>query len=452
MIKFLFFDNRDYELVQGFQRRLQPARKCAGNPLFRPDQPWEHGNLELNGSVVKAADGPFQLWYMVIQHPWRVMLAYAESDDGIVWRKPALDVYRYQGQATSIVFTAEPLSPTVIYDQWDTRPEWRYKMLCGPAPTMHICAYHSADGIHWLPASNTPVIDTYPDCPMSLHRRTDGTYVAHHRVPGGGRRVGRSESADFLHWHGGHIILEPGPGDPPQFQMYGMGVTMYGDYEIGTLWAYHTELEDTGPHKMRGYQEAELTYSRNRLAWHRAAQGQAFIPHGEADSWDCGNLQCASAPVFLEDEIRYYYAASNLRHDYNWEVRPGRFGIGMASVKPDRFIALVAGDEPALMYTRRFALLSPEVYVNADVADGGEVRLELLDGDCQPIPGYGLGDCLPIRGDSTAHRVTWQGGPASSPPIHRPIRWRLAATRAKVYSVWMPDGEKESCYYRFHSI
>ncbi|WP_256872585.1 hypothetical protein [Candidatus Entotheonella palauensis] len=38
------------------------------------------------------------------------------------------------------------------------------------------------------------------------------------------------------------------------------------------------------------------------------------------------------------------------------------------------------------MYMRRFALHSPEIYVNADVAKDGEVRLELLDGDCQTIP------------------------------------------------------------------
>ena len=93
---------------------------------------------------------------------------------------------------------------------------------------------------------------------MSLHRRHAGTYVPHHRVAkdldrGFIRRIGRSESSDFLNWHGWRVVLEPGPGDPAQFQMYGMGVTMYGDYEIGTLYAYHTDLEDTSPNKMRGY-------------------------------------------------------------------------------------------------------------------------------------------------------------------------------------------------------
>ncbi|MHB0874816.1 MAG: glycoside hydrolase family protein [Anaerolineae bacterium] len=452
MIKFLFFDNRDFELVQGFRRQLQQARKHEGNPLFTADRPWENGNYQLYGSVVKVPDRPFQLWYSTIEPAWHVLMGYAESDDGIVWRKPALDIHRHGGEKTNVVFTAHPHGPSIIYDPWDVRPDWQYKMVCGAEPSEYVYAYHSEDGQHWLPARVDPVIGNNPDCPMSLHRRNDGTYVAYHRVPGGGRRIGRSESADFLDWHGGRIVLEPGPGDPPQFQMYGMGVTMYGNYEIGTLWAYHTDIEDMGGSKMDGYQEAEFTYSRNGLAWHRAAQGEAFIPHGEDGNWDSGNLQCASAPVFLEDEIRYYFAASTIRHSPRWELHPSRFGIGVASLRPDRFIALVAGDEPATMYTRRFTIHSPEVYVNADVAPGGSVRLELLDADARPIPGYGADDCLPVGGDSTAHRVAWRGEPDASAIVGKPIRWRLSATRAKVYSVWMPDGEAVTCYHRFQSI
>ena len=452
MIKFLFFDNRDFELVQGFRRQLQQARKCEGNPLFTADRPWEHGNLQLYGSVLKVGDRPFQLWYSTIDPAWHIAMAYAESDDGIAWRKPALDIHSYGGERTNVVFTAQPHGPSIIHDKWDPRPDWQYKMLCGAAPSEHVCAYHSDDGQHWLPARIPPVIGNNPDCPMSLHRRPDGTYAAHHRVPGGGRRIGRSESADFLDWHGGRIVLEPGPGDPPQFQVYGLGVTMYGDYEIGTLWAYHTDIEDTGASKMRGHQEAEFTYSRNGLAWHRAAQGEAFIPHGQAGDWDSGNLQCASAPVYLDDEIRYYFAGSTVYHQNRWELLPSRFGIGMASLKPDRFIALVAEDEPASMCTRRFSLRSPEVYVNADVAEGGSVRLELLDADYNPVPGYGMDDCAPVRGDSTAHRVRWQGQPDASAIVNKPIRWRLSATGAKVYSVWMPDGEATTCYHQFRSI
>lgn len=452
MIKFLFFDYRDYELVEGFERQLESPQKYQDNPLLEADRPWEHGNITLYGSVLKVSDRPFQLWYSVIEPPWHMMLAYAESDDGLDWRKPDLDVYLHEGSRTNIVFAGHPHGATVIYDEADPRPDSRYKMLCGAAPTGHVCAYHSEDGIHWLPVQPEPVIGNDPDCPMSLLRRPEGTYVAHHRVPRGGRRIGRSESDDFTNWHGGRIVLEPGPDDPAQLQMYGMGATMYGDYEIGTLWAYHTDLEDRGPGKMCGYQEAELTYARSGVAWHRARPGQAFIPHGGEGAWDCGNLQCASAPVFLENEIRYYFAASNVRHSVHWELEPGRFGIGMAALKPDRFVALVVDDEPATIYTRRFTSHATEARVNAHVADGGEVRLALLDGDCNPLPGFEMSNCVPITGDSLGHRVRWQGEPQLSEIGDRPIRWQLQATRAHVYSVWLPEPDEDSGYCRFRSI
>lgn len=452
MIKFLFFDNRDFETLRGFERQLQQPNKLGANPLFLADRPWENGNLQMYGSVLKASDQPFQMWYSTIDPAWNIRLCYAESEDGLAWRKPLLDVYRHEGERTNVVFTADPHGPSIIYDPCEARPDWRYKMICGAAPSGHVCVYHSEDGRQWLPARLTPVIGNNPDCPMALLRRPDGTYAAHHRVPGGGRRIGRSESPDFLEWHGGRIVLEPGPGDPPQFQMYGMGAAMYGDFEIGTLWSYHTEPDDTGQSKMRGRQEAELTYSRNGVAWHRAAQGQAFIPSGPAGAWDSGNLQCASAPVYLDDEIRYYFAASTVHHSVRWELTPAKFGIGMASLRPDGFVALAAGDEPGEAITRRFTMHGPEIRVNAEVEDGGWVRLEMLGPDGDPVPGFELENCRPISGDSTGHAVSWEGDPDGSKIVDRTVRWRMQARRAKVYSVWMPDGEGVTCYHCFRSI
>ena len=452
MIKFLFFDNRDLEGIQGFERELQQPRKYDGNPLFLADRPWENGNLRMYGSVLKAPERPFQMWYSTIDPAWNIRLCYAESDDGLAWSKPRLDIHRHDGESTNVVFTAQPHGPSIIHDPYDTRPGWEYKLICGAAPSCGVYVFHSSDGMHWLPARVTPVIGNNPDCPMSLLRRPDGTYAAHHRVPGGGRRIGRSESADFLEWRGGRIVLEPGPGDPPQFQMYGMGAAMYGDFEIGTLWAYRTDSEDMGQSKMNGRQEAELSYSRNGLAWHRAAAGQPFIPSGMEGEWDCGNLQCASAPVYLDEEIRYYFAASTVRHSVRWELTPARFGIGMATLKPDRFVALKAGPEGGEAWTRRFSMHAPDIRVNAEVEDGGEVRLEMLDHQGRVIPGFERERCLPIRGDGTGQAVRWEGQPNGTELVGRPVRWRLTARQAKVYSVWMPDGEGVTCYHRFRSI
>ena len=135
MKKLLFLDYRELEYVEGFARAVESPVKDAGAPLLRPELPWEHGNMQMFGSVLRGADGRFRAWYEVVEAPWRVRLAYAESDDGLDWRKPELDVFRDGGQATNIVFDGEPLGSAVIEDREDPRPEYRFKLLTGAAPS-----------------------------------------------------------------------------------------------------------------------------------------------------------------------------------------------------------------------------------------------------------------------------------------------------------------------------
>ena len=257
MKKLLFFDYRELERLDGFTRAVEPPVKHPDAPLLRPDLPWEHGNMQMFGSVLQAADGRFRAWYEVVEAPWTVRLAYAESDDGLHWHKPELTVFRDGGRATNIVFNAQPLGSAVVEDRQDPRAAYRYKLLTGAEPSGCVSAFHSADGLHWESARMfggrvQPVIATAPDCPIGFLRAPDGRFAAYHRMAGYGRRVFRSESWDFAHWSGEpQMVLEPDAGDPPQTQFYGLGACAYGPYELGTLWIYATDPDDHGPSKSR---------------------------------------------------------------------------------------------------------------------------------------------------------------------------------------------------------
>jgi len=449
MTRILFLDFREVETVAGLTRVLEPPRKHAGNPLFVADRPWENGNMQLYGSVIKAPGRPFQMWYSVIQEGWKMRLAYAESDDGLEWRRPELDIFAWDGRPTNIVFTDYPHGPAVIYDEREPREDRRYKLVAGSSKTDHvgyIHGFHSPDGIHWRPAKAGPMITTPPDCPMGFWRANDGRYVVLHRKQGFGRRVFRSESWDFDHFDEPRMILEPGPEDDPQTQFYGMGATTYGSYEIGTLWLYHTDASVLTTSKMAGYQEAELTYARHGHAWHRAAPRVDFIPHGGPEEWDRGNLQCASQPVLLDGEIRYYYMGTTAEHLSRWELTPQVAGLGMASMRPDRFVAMVAGEQPGKLLSVIFRLPGPELFVNADIAGRGEVRVELTDPTGVPIEGCALADCDPLTGDATDHRVTWRGQ-GSAGAAGQPVRVRLQAREARVYSIYA-TAPGETPHYR----
>ena len=138
MVKLLFLDCRELENMNGFTRKLGQPVKHPKNPLFVADAPWENGNMQLYGSVLKAPGKPFQMWYSVIHKPWQMYLAYAESDDGFAWRRPLFDIFKFRGERTNIVFTDSPHGPAVIYDETESREDWRYKMVAGAAPTNRI--------------------------------------------------------------------------------------------------------------------------------------------------------------------------------------------------------------------------------------------------------------------------------------------------------------------------
>jgi len=448
MLKFLFFDYRNVGALSGFERKLQQPVKHSHNPLFLSEEPWENGNLTLYGSVVKRPDGPFQLWYTVVREPFQLTLAYAESDDGLVWRKPLFDFFLHEGRKTNVLLADELHGAAIIYDANEPQADRKYKMLAGKGRRGPIHGYCSADGIRWTEVSRFPVITTRPDCPIGLLRARDGRYVAYHRNETFGRRVFRSESWDFKHWSSEpRLVLEPDAGDAPLTQFYGLGSTGYGPFEIGTLWMYRVDQAD--PSGMSGYQEAELTYARSGHAWHRAAQGTAFIPHGAPGTWEQGNLQCASAPLLLEDEIRYYYAATDINHSKDWELKPHRAGIGLAVLKPDRFVALEAGEAGASLVTQPFVLPSADIRVNADIAPDGWIGMEILDEHYQPLEGFELQASPRLTGDALDHRLVWSAG---SPPVGATVRLKIDARHAKLYSIYLPEGESVLRYDEFRSL
>jgi hypothetical protein len=285
---------------------------------------------------------------------------------------------------------------------------------------------------------------------MAFLRLPSGRYACHHRALPWQRRICRSESWDLLHWDESRLILDPGPLDPPRRQFYGMGASTYGPFEIGTLWVFQIDDRPMDRTKMIGRQETELAFCRSGHAWHRVAPGEPFIACGDAGQWDQGNLQCASQPTYLEDEIRFYFVATSIKHDSHWELKPHVAGLSYASLKPDRFCAFAAGKSEAQLITR--PVLLPEggtLQLNARTAKSGSVRAALLRIDGSPIPGYTLKQSVPFAGDATDHRLRWQGGDTVPALPERVARLQLQARQAQIFSFYTLRADEKPDYRVF---
>jgi hypothetical protein len=320
-----------------------------------------------------------------------------------------------------------------------------------PSHKPFIVAYFSPDGVHWRKAQEEPVIRVNSDCHIGLYRdAATGLYQASHRNDCPDRRVWRTESADFLHWRRSVLALEPDVDDPPQTQIYGMQMTPYGNFVMGWVSIYNTWESDFGWAKMDGTMDVQLAFSRGGYGWHRIDRGRRFIPLGKEGGWEAQLVIPSTAPIFLDDEIRFYYAGTPYPHGGPYDSAMDEC-IGAASLRVDGFVALSVGEDVGELLTRPFALRDPEMFVNAD-ASRGELRLEVEDLDGAAIDGFALHQCDPICGDGIAQRVTWADGVDPSQIVGRPIRLRVRARRTDLYSIWMPNGDPDPKYWRFREI
>src|SRR5262249_5378561 len=77
-----------------------------------------------------------------------------------------------------------------------------------------------------------------------------------------------------------------------------------------------------------------------------------------------------------------------------------------------------------------------------------ELRAEVLDRNGRALPGLGLEQCQPFRGDSTAARLSWSGEAALARRAGTAVRLRFQLTAGELFSFWVaPDARGASRGY-----
>ena len=112
------------EQVQGRPERI------ATNPVIANDKPWEvaiaYCSIQQNPST-----GLYQCWYQSYagsraQDPTRrVVLCYATSKDGLVWEKPSLGLYDFNGDPDTNIVLVGNGARSVNYGASVLRPSGR---------------------------------------------------------------------------------------------------------------------------------------------------------------------------------------------------------------------------------------------------------------------------------------------------------------------------------------
>ncbi len=428
--RYLLLDSRIIASAENARLAVGTVTKHEANPLFVEDKPWEKRFDNLYGNVIHDdEDKLYKCWYspFIVDRsakgktlaerkkrysPGRgrtMAICYATSRDGLRWEKPSLGLVEYEGSKENNIVWRGPHGAGIFKDEQETDPARRYKIIF-----KGMMAAWSRDGVNWdrpLRMEGVKVAgDTHNN---ALWAPTLGKYVGMTRTWGRlGREVMRIESKDFRTWTQDKVVMR---ATDKSRQPYAMPVFFHGGVYLGLVAVHHQRPID------RVW--TELAWSPDTVTWHRICEGTPLIPWSEKMlDYDYGCVYPCAYPVFLEDEIRLYYGASDYLH-YGWRCG----SLALATLRPDGFAGYeqVNEERPGVVTTTAIPYGGQTIKITADVVKGGSVRVSIRDDK-----GKAVSQAETISTTGTDIPLDFDGKPGASE-----IRLRFEFDNAKVYSV-----------------
>ena len=401
------------------------------------DRPWETG-MSAYATFMKD-DGMLRCWY---EHGGG--LGYAESSDGITWKKPNLGLKELNGSTSNNLLDFGYHGHGIFKDPTAPAAEG-YKMVgCHWTETERsVLGATSPDGLHWLPLQEPILRDQHADTQSTcLYDAELEKYVLYTRQKDGRmqrRGVNRSESEDFRNFPASEPVLESNPLDPPDWDIYCNGYSRWpgaADAHLMRLSIYKHTLDVVQVH---------LAASRDGRIWHRPQGRVPWVGGGPSHPRPYVSVYaCAGILPTGQGEWSTYVGVSHHAHNQPPEqhVR-GQSGLARVSLREDGFIS-ISSDGHGQFWTIPFRLESDRIGVNVHPLYSGALRCEVIAagiGDTgaaitvgEALDGFRLEDCEPIRGDHVDAPLAWRGGDLSR-LRGQEVRLRFSLYKADLYAI-----------------
>ncbi|MDG6463638.1 hypothetical protein Q7564_03230 [Glaesserella parasuis] len=306
----------------------------------------------------------------------QVGLAYARSNDGILWEKPKLGIVDFEGSKENNIIMRDVAGTGILYEPTEVDPNKRFKLITRKEDNKKMAVAFSADGIHFSPLvewkENSPILGA--DCHNSVFKdsRTN-QYVLTTRLWASNFRVlAISRSDDFIHWSPLEEVIR---GQGYDEQTYSMTVFEYNDIYLGLVSIYKQ-----GDNSVIDFDtlNLELYWSTNLTEWNKAVpEHNILIPAGAGrEKYLDGEFD--SATIFVSSmtagDNRIYYMGGKGRHR-GWRES----GLGLAFVDKDRLAGMVARDpdKPMRFSTQSFKFFGEDLFILADIEANGSLSIEV---------------------------------------------------------------------------
>lgn len=429
----LFVDDLLVGSLEGAERVLH--KPTAQDVVIVCDKPWE-GNTSAYFTIFRD-DDLFRMYYRGSH--WDVdkkreahpeVACYAESRDGLHFEKPELGLFEFGGsRSNNIVWNGPGTHNFTPFKDTNpaAAPAARYKALAvgkGKAGGKSgLLAFQSCDALHWSLMSDEPVITegAFDSQNLAFWDAERRVYVDFHRVfREGVRDIVTCTSDDFLKW------TKPAPLD-------------YGDAPKEHLYTNAIQPYFRAPHLLIGFptrfqpktQQVEPILMASRDGLHFQRWNEALIPITAPKDRDGNrsNYMTWGLVQLAKDERHLSVYAKEAYYE-----GPGS-RLRRFTFRVDGFVSVHGGAPTGQFTTRPVTFAGKSLSINAATAEGGKLTVELLDEAGQPIRGFAAADCRPFAGDSSEHRVEWQGGVDLGSLAGKPVRIRFQLANADLYSL-----------------
>ena len=466
----LFADDYLVDRLAG-STTIFPKKPKPREIVLVTDKPWE-GSSCLYFMIFRDKN-IYRMYYRGLQTgnspaAHREVACYAESHDGITWRRPELNIVNFRGSTKNNIIWKGPgshnFSPFI-----DQRPgcpkSERLKAFGGVKRDGGMLLFKSADGIHWKKVQEKAVITNgaFDSANLGFWDPTINKYRAYWRIftagiteadnwkPAGIRAIRTAVSDDLIHWEDEDDITYV---DSPPQQMYTNNIIPYfraPHILLGFPMRYVERgwspsmraLPDPKKRELRAaahlrygtaITETQIMASRDGIEFKR--WNEAFLPPGiqRPDSWYYAHNDVAWNMVTTKSSLPgapnelSFYASSGKWHG-NGAI------LTRHSLRQDGFVSASSPLSGGEMITRPLTFEGKKLSLNFATSAAGTIKVEIQTPSGQPINGFHLQDADETFGDELDRTVSWGGSTDVSKLAGQPVRLRITLSDADLYAV-----------------
>ena len=460
--------------------RLALHRPQPAEVVMDFNKGWEG---EYSAYVTVFPDGDlFRMYYRGVgaEQDAKQVTCYAESRDGIHWRRPSLDIHEFEGsKANNIVWVEKGSHNFAPFKDSnpDASPDQRYKALAGGP----LRALVSADGLHWKILKEDVISDgAFDSQNLGFWDPLRQEYVAFYRDfirPAAGsqeapftgvRAIKTATSQNFVDWSEGRWLDYL---DAPLEHFYTNAITAYAraphiylgfpkrfvptrivvEADEALFQGYLRELRSSGnEERLRrtkerakarnmtleesyrlglfgGVSDAVLISSRDGFHFQRTFR-EGFVRAG-LDQGNWGHRNNMTAWGILQtgaEELSLYLGE-------HYELSTCR--LRRHTLRLDGFTSVQAGFAEGSFLTNPLTFTGKELVLNYSTSAVGFIKVELQDELSRPIPGFSMDVCPEIYGDQVERVVSWKEGSGLGKLAGKKVRLKVQMKDADLYSI-----------------